>query len=173
MNYVFLKNVQFQAASHGFLKLEFLFCLEVKNWRCVYILSISGTHRAKANEGNTYVSMQAGKGKSDQKILGRKNSFCLFIVCPQSLRNLPVLYNDQNTVLFSFLFPIEHCSYNEFVIIKTKKCILKVFLLFWKMVWKYAKKIHVFLRLKFFWGSNSGKIKKHLRNISRVRLGNR
>ena len=149
MNYVFLKNIQFQAASHGFLKLEFIFCLEVKNWCCVYILSISGTHRAKVNEGNTSVSMQVGKRKSHQKILGRKNSFCLFMVCPQSLRNLSVLYNDQNTVLLSFLFPVEHCSYNEFVIIKTKKCILKVFLLFRKIILKYAQKIHVFLRLKF------------------------
>ena len=125
-----LKNVQFQAASHGFLKLEIVFYLEVKNWRCVYILSISGSHRAKANEDNTSVSMQAGKEKSHQKILGWKNSFCLFIVRPQSLRNLSVLYNDQNAVLFSFLFPVEHCNYNEFVIIETKKCILKVFFLF-------------------------------------------
>ena len=146
------KNVQFQAASHGFLKLEFIFYLEVKNWRCVYILRISGTHRAKANEDNTFVSMQAGKGKSHQKLLGRNNFFCLFIVCPQNLRNLSVLHNDQGAVLFSFLFPVQHCSYNEFVIIETKKCILKVFLFFWKMILKYAKKIHVFLRnmrLKF------------------------
>lgn len=115
-----LKNVQFQAASHGFLKLEFIFYLEVKNWRCVYILSISGTHRAKTNEDNTSVSLQAGKVKSHQKILGRKNSFCLFIVCPQSLRNLSVFYNDQNAVLFHFCFQSSTVATVSLLLLKQK-----------------------------------------------------
>ena len=91
----------------------------MKNWHCVYILSISGIHRSEANKDNAIVSVQAAKEKSIKKFWAGKILFVFSMCVHISFQcvsmsfqcvSMSVLYNDQSAGLFSFLFVNEHYS---------------------------------------------------------------